>query len=368
MSSYSIFAKIFVAEFYRRHATLFLLVIGLGFGFMGGYEHMVLASFFTASPALMAIPIIVWIAYAILIERFNTAVVTSDENEFLYMISLYPAGERVRVFILVAACQLFPVILYGVFLMVVATKNHMVVPPVMVLVSLLIIIAVTALRLASSLQRIRPEKTAWWFTKFINARIAKPFVLFYPEWASRNEPVMLAGTKLVCLLLLFATARLYTGETYDLRLMGMAVVVVSYAQCNLVWHLHQFDNVHLELLRNVPMSLLRRTATLLIILLVILSPELGMLISVFPKTLHIGDLISLLLFAISAPVLLYGFLYYRPVLLDRLTTVVFYTSMATFLLVLFTVPVWLLGLLNVLVGVFLIDRFYYRLQFPATIG
>ncbi|MEJ7646612.1 MAG: hypothetical protein WKF87_18590 [Chryseolinea sp.] len=364
---HSIFTKIFVAEFYRKHATLFLLIVGLGFGFMGGYEHMVLASFLTSSPILMAIPIGVWLAYALLVERFNTSTLLADENEFIHMISLYPARDRHRICTIVAIFQLSPVFGYGIFLVLVAIRNHMIIPASMVFMSFALIIAITAMRFHSSLTHIRREMTLGWFTRFINARIAKPFVLFYPEWVARNEPILLAGTKMACLLILYTTAQLYRGETYDLRLMGLALVMVSYGQCNLVWHLHQFDNLHLRLIRNLPTSLAKRMSHLTITFLIVLSPEFGMLISVFPDGLYNGGLSSLLFFGISVPILLYGFLYYRPLLLDRMTTVVFYMSMATFLLILFKVPIWLIGLINLVVGVVLIKWFYYRLQFFETV-
>jgi hypothetical protein len=366
MTAYPVFSKVFISEFYRRHATLFLLIIGLGFGFMGGYEHMVLASFFTASPFLMVIPILIWVAYAILVERFNVSVVRADENEFLYAILLYPQAERLRLFALVTACQLLPVCSYGIFLMVVAMRNSMLVPLILVPVSIVAIITVTSLQLERHLKNHKHEKSSWWVTKLINARFHKSFVMFFPEWAARTEPITLAGTKVVGLLLLFATAKLYQDETYDVRLMGMAVVVTAYAQCNLAWHLHQFDNIHLGLIRNLPISLVRRTIYLIVILVIILSPELGMLVSIFPNRLEYENLVSLVLFLISVPILIYGFLYYKPVFPDRVTTLVFYASMTTLMLVLFSVPVWVLSVTNFVVGFFLTHRFYYHVQFDEA--
>jgi len=51
--------KVMVREFYRSNASFFLVVIGLGAGFMRSNEHVALAEFFVSSPLLLLFPIIV---------------------------------------------------------------------------------------------------------------------------------------------------------------------------------------------------------------------------------------------------------------------------------------------------------------------
>src|SRR6187551_2903318 len=91
---FSILQRVLVREFYRANAGLFFLVIGIGAGFMRSYEHIALAEFFSASPVLMLVPILVWTLYTLNVMKFNRDTLKRKENEFIFHFTLLPPQQK----------------------------------------------------------------------------------------------------------------------------------------------------------------------------------------------------------------------------------------------------------------------------------
>src|SRR6187551_2707599 len=114
---FSILQRVLVREFYRANAGLFFLVIGIGVGFMRSYEHIALAEFFSASPTLMLVPILVWTIYTLNVIKFNRDILQRKENEFILHVTLLPSSQKWIGVLTTLFYQLIPAILYGIFLM-----------------------------------------------------------------------------------------------------------------------------------------------------------------------------------------------------------------------------------------------------------
>ncbi|MBA4057495.1 MAG: hypothetical protein C0490_22460, partial [Marivirga sp.] len=149
---FTILNKVLVKEFYHSNASFFLVVIGLGAGFMRSYEHMALAEFFVGSPIVLLIPITLWILYALKVISFNVELLNRNENEFLYNMPLLPEKEQWIGITQAVSAQLLPMVLYGVFLSAVALKNNMPQILSLICISCLLIIIFSSFRLLYALR------------------------------------------------------------------------------------------------------------------------------------------------------------------------------------------------------------------------
>ncbi len=360
---FSILQRVLVREFYRANAGLFFLVIGIGAGFMRSYEHIALAEFFTASPMLMLVPILVWTIYTFNVMKFNRDILKRKENEFIFYITLLPPSQKWIGLFTTLFYQLLPAILYGVFLMAFAVKNNFMDTLLMIILSLLLLLFIGALALSHALHNPNQEKRIGVFTKFLNVSITKPYPLFFPEWIAKREPLMLFGTKIFGSLILLGITQLYKTDVYDLRLLGLGIAIAFPVQVVLVWEIHRFDNFHFPLNRNLPIPFTLHLLYFLCTLLILTIPELGMIIKNFPIEFNSWDLISSILFALSIPVFFYGLLYTKDRDQEKLMPLVFIFSIGWILLILFKVPLWAIASMNLITGLACLKKFYYSFEY-----
>lgn len=92
--AYPILYKVLVREFYRQHATLFILAIAFFGGVMSGREHLALGLFLISTPENTLILFTVWLPYAVKAFAFIAQALTKSENEFIYHFRLYPRANQ----------------------------------------------------------------------------------------------------------------------------------------------------------------------------------------------------------------------------------------------------------------------------------
>jgi hypothetical protein len=362
---FSILQRVLVREFYRANAGLFFLVIGIGAGFMRSYEHVALAEFFSASPTLMLVPILVWTIYTLNVVKFNRDLLKRKENEFIFHITLLPSSQKWISLFTTLFYQILPAILYGIFLMAFALKNHFIDALFMIIVSLPLLLFVGTFALSHALHHPNQEKTVGIFTRYLNVSITKPFPFFFPEWIARREPLMLFGTKVFACLILLGVTQLYKTDVYDLRLLGLGIVIAFSAQVVLVYEVHRFDNFHFPLNRNLPIPFARRLLYFLSTLLILILPELGMIVKNFPVEFNNWNLVSTVLLSLSIPIFFYGLLYTKDRDQEKLMPFVFFFSISWILLVLFKIPLWGIAGINMVIGLACLKKFYYSFEYVS---
>ncbi len=359
----SILNRVLVREFYRANAGLFFLVIGIGAGFMRSYEHIALAEFFSASPALMLIPILVWTIFMLNVVKFNRDILKRKENEFIFHVTLLPPAQKWIGLFVTLFYQLLPAILYGIFLMAFAIRNNVMATLLMIIASLIVLLFIGSFALSHGLHHPNQEKKVGVFTRYLNVSLTKPYPLFFPEWVARREPLLLFGTKIFSSLILLGVTQLYKTDVYDLRLLGLGIVIAFSAQVVVVWESHRFDNFHFSLNRNLPLAFTQRLRYFLITLLILVIPELEMIIQNFPVGFNTWSLVASILFALSIPVFYYGLLYAKDRDQEKFMPLVFFFSICWILLILFKIPLWGIGILNFAVGLWCMQKYYYSFEY-----
>jgi hypothetical protein len=357
--------KVLVKEYYRLNAGFFLVIITLAFGFMSGTEHRALAEFFVASPLLLSAPTGIWAIYLIKIINFNRSQVSLPQNQFLYTFNLRSYLHQVLPFFLIVATQFMPAILYGFFLMIVALKNNFYVPLVIIPIALFLFLLIGTVMLLWQLNHVASEATVSILKKYLDYRLTKPLFQFYLEYLTRKDPALVFGTKIFSGLLIFAVSQLYSGESYDVRLLAMGCALSFSASFMIIRQIHYFENKEFVLLRNLPIPVIRRITTFLFVFFILCLPEITIVIKYFPEALYWMEAPSVIFFGISTGLLFYGLHFTNVIQQKNFERPVFSLVIGWVLIILFRVPVFILMLVNSGIGIWLVGRYFYRFEQPV---
>jgi hypothetical protein len=356
---------VFIREFYLANTGLFLLVIAFAGGFMRSHDHLALAEFFISSPFVSMIPMSIWVLYTLKVMAFNFERLNQKENEFIFCLMLLPVLKKWSMAVSVLAFQLLPVFIYGLFLCLIATKYGMLLSTLTIVISYMLLISTAAYHFIWWSHHPNHEKKVLFLDRILNRRFTKPFSLFFIEWLIRNELFKLIGTKIFSGLIIIGVTELFKTDTYDLRLLSFGILISGAANTNIVLLLHRFENFHLQWVKALPISFLKRICVSLLSIGIVCLPEVILLIKNFPENRMWHDYIISTVFLFSIPILFYGLLYVKDRTQEEIMPIVFYCVIGWFVLVLFNVPMLLLGIVNTVAGLFLLKKFFYSFEYIA---
>lgn len=361
-----ILQRVFVREFYNSNAAFFLLVLGFCFGFMSGAEHNALAEYFVNSRLMLFFPIVVWTFYTLKIIVFNKRVLVSPRNEFIYNFTLLNPITQWLSAGSVILIQLMPVIGYGTFLAITAIRYNLILPILFLLLAVLLFALVAVILFIRNIKTLNNEKSTTSLNKLFNITLKRSYAQFFIEWLIRNDIITFLTTKFFCYLIIWGVIMLYSTDVYDARLLGIGLTIAFAGNLALIFQFQRFENYHFSMIRNLPLSLVKRLLNFLLVFILICAPELGLLLTTFPKNLAVFDLIQLIFFSVSVITLLYTTLYIKDIDLEKFTRRTFLTSMLWIVLILFKVPIGLIGIVNLVIGMALFKMYYYTFEYIST--
>jgi hypothetical protein len=361
----TILRKIFIQQFYALNAAFFLLIITLTFGFMSGVEHKALAEFFTASPVLTLIPIAIWSIYLLKIINFNRSRLTLDENRFLREFVLIRKMSRYQTLSAVVTSQFVPAIAYGIFLVLTAVKSQQWIIGLLIGTAQVALIMTGTFATERAMHDQSAEINVWRIKTWIDRRITKPLFAIYVTWIMRREPMLVIATKIFSGALLFAVTQLYKTDVYDWRLLGMGSVLAVSANYMMVTQLQQFENIHFQFLKNLPISTLKRLTTIVLVIFILMLPEFVVLIKNFPTNIMLLDGIFQFTFIIAGTLYFYS-LNYLPIPADNFTRWILASVIGSVLVILFGVPLPFLTCAALITAYLIMYFKYFSFEIQTT--
>lgn len=336
-----------------------LLILFAG-GFMRSVDHIALASYLTSSVHFLLIPILIWTAYLFYTSDFNAQLLKLPENTFTAHFVFLPAAQQWTAAVQVAAIQLLPNLLYGLFLIIVSIRNETSSSAVVVGFVLLVHLMIAATLLRTRLMRPDFEQRGGIITQWVSKNLIRPFHVFCIEWAVRRQPLQIIGLKIIGLALIWTTLYLYETDTYDLRLAGVGATFAFSLNIAFVFVAHEFISREFPLFRQMPFSLLQRWFRILTVVAIFTAPELAVLIRNIPGPFNPLHSVLLYGFGVSMNILVFTFLYARNNIPEKLMPGIYAFLILTFVLVLGKVPFGILTVGNGILSFLLMGRFYYR--------
>jgi hypothetical protein len=361
----AILSKVITLEFYRSNAAFFLVAIGLCCGFMSGVEHQALAEFFISSSIVLLIPISIWIVYTLKVIQFNKKTLNANENEFLFNLPLVNKNIQYIAIFIVALEEFIPIVAYSIFLVTTAMKHAQYLMIAYILFSVLALTIISVAIFIRSLHNPGVEEKETKIERFLNTRFNRHNIQFFFLWIVRNNLMTIVGSKLFACILLISTLKLYTTDVYDWRLMGIVISIAMMGNVVLIFKYQSFQEQHLSITRNLPLSLSSRLMHFILTFLILCLPEFGILINNFPVNLTRYELIYAMLFCFGMLIGIYSSLYIKHINLDKLVTRCFIGVITLIILILFNVHLFIIAVALIIGGIMVFRNYYYSFELAA---
>jgi hypothetical protein len=185
------------------------------------------------------------------------------------------------------------------------------------------------------------------------------------EHVTRRDPLLVAATKIFSLSVLIGVFNLYRYESYDGRLMMMALTLCGLSHLLIVYRLQEFEHNSVAWWRNLPIRIETRYFRIAAALGVFLMPECIALFNYFPLQQYSFWTMSGVLYLISINCLLVGLIQSATMQLASLTKKAFAIMTALLLFILFGMPGIILAAACLVAGFVLFMCCYYTFEPPV---
>jgi hypothetical protein len=184
-----------------------------------------------------------------------------------------------------------------------------------------------------------------------------PAVLFYHKYLLYKEPILLLLTKFFSIFSLLFVVWLFPTDDYDQRLFSMVAVIITVSHLRICSQYVYFQNSHLAVFRNLPLSFWYRSLMLLLGYFVLLLPEIYLFgVQVLPLT-SLPYAVSWLIFLVSTIVFVHGFQYLHSLSDDAKMQYFFFGFVFLLLLIMYQVSLLVLSGIFLLTGFGLLKKF-----------
>ncbi|AQG79118.1 hypothetical protein [Spirosoma montaniterrae] len=329
-----------VWPFFTRNAGTFGVVFYFAFGFMRPQDHEAFIRATLNAPFLLALVFAGWSLYATRTVAFVRKQLNAPEHLFLQTFRLVPWHWRGLLWGCMFVQLLSPVLGYAGWLGVRAVQMRSVGAGCALVLMLLALLLMGVWAADVRLRRPNPDTTRW----MPKRTVSLPYLLFFPAYWLRHEPLSMLLTKAISGGLLLGVCRLYPTDDYDERLLLIGLMLALITHTQLARQLTAFERRYLLLLPNLPLSMGQRLGRYTLLYGLLWLPELLILLRNNPAGVPTSYAGWLWLTGWGWLLLLHALAYSRSIASDCWQTAVFASFILGLLLIMFglAVGVWLL--------------------------
>lgn len=326
-----ILQRTLINTFYKANTGFFLFCFFMLFGVVQpviGY-HLSLIQGMIQDFVFLGCVIGAWFLYTCKCINYIGTQFKEPRNDFLQVLNkLSPAKQYF--FMLWVHLQVYmPVFIYACIVTVIAGKQSFYMAMVLVIISNLFLILLSALLYRHFLQK-KGFRVLRWLPVFPSFKIRKPLFALPLWFIWKNRKQMLLVTKTFTFLVIYIFAMLYEPEQHDIRPVQLILLLISMAHAAIVLQVRQFEEEYLGFSRGLPIRFLQRFVGLIIIYTILLLPELLFIWKAYPAAFLGSDYPQLLLFTISLPVFFHSILLMEDLDTESYMRLVFATSAVLF--------------------------------------
>jgi hypothetical protein len=325
-----------VREFYRQRAGVFFVMMGVLLGFLSSREHYAFALFFLTDRFGMLWLFLIWLTYAVFCAQFIRRLWSQNEYVFVYNSRLWNFGKRWARYGLMALGFLQPLMLYGLYLVVIAKQDGLLARAWPVLLFSLIL---TLLISGTAEWQVRhPQIFTNRSLKVIKWPFRRPVSWIYwtLEWLVRERGLTLLFCKIGASGVVLGTILYYKSGIYDIRLPAIGLSLGYLLNMGISFEIYRWESEVWLWNRSLPQSVLSRFCRMLALHAIILIPE--TLIAIRQGGLNFTELIQLFALGWCLLVLFHTNLYKKKALLENLMQPVLLGFVVLTLLILYKVP------------------------------
>ena len=368
-----VLTKIFVKGFYRVHAglLLFFFVTLLTYGFFINVlnethltpadrilNNLILVLTLLSSPLMVIVVFVAWFFYTVKSWDYVLGQMTTPANEFLYYSSTaMPRRGQGGSWFVVQMLISVPMIVYALFSIVVGAVYHYYLVPVLIVLYIVLLSGVSAgLYVHVINRRIRSHKGSW--LSGLVRGWDKPFFSLFLYAVMDKLKVAFVVTKLLSALAIIGGFHILTDVREDTRAAGMVTLGIVMAHALLLYQSYRFEHAALRFSLNFPYRKIWVYASWGLTYTLLTLPEILWLFTRFETGLASG----LLLFNVSAGLLLRSMLYRTSLDIKKFIYAVFYFFILSFAAIVLKL-LWPLVIIT-LTASWIIFQKYYHKQIP----
>jgi len=365
-----VLTKIFVKGFYRVHAglLLFFFVTLLTYGFFINVlnethltpadrilNNLILVLTLLSSPLMVIVVFVAWFFYTVKSWDYVLGQMTIPANEFLYYSSTaMPRRGQAGSWFVVQLLISVPMIVYALFSIVVGAVYHYYLVPVIIVLYIVLLSGVSAGLYAYVInRRIRSQKGSW--LSGLVRGWDKPFFSLFLYAVMDKLKVAFVVTKLLSALAIIGGFHILTDVREDTRAAGMVTLGMVMAHALLLYQSYRFEHTALRFSLNFPYRKIQVYVSWGLTYALLTLPEILWLFTRFEAGLAWG----LLLFHVSAGLLVRSILYRTALDMKKFIYAVFYFFILSFAAIVLKL-LWPLVIVTLATSWIVFQKYYYK--------
>jgi hypothetical protein len=361
-SIYKVITRTICVEFYRLNTGFFFVVIAFSVGLLRPVEHIALVTYFVHSYSLLALLFGIWTLYCLKTVQFTLRAFALEENLFLNHLFVLPFSIKYMALLLVQFILFEPVVLYTAFMGYYAVHYHQYMALVMLILFNILSIGGAAAYYLYRLRFARAEVSQSRLGQYLNRSFTKPYFTFFLYHLLNKQFSLFWLTKIFSLLLITATVKLYSLEDYSSVLLSLGILIAFSANAVLVFHFNHFEQVSLQLFKNMPLSASRHYVYNILTYLCVLVPEILLLLRYLTGDIPWIIACKLLFFGLSLQLMLHSYILYRQLDLEKFIRHIFFIVIFFFVCILFRVDLFLLAFFNLTASYLIYRKYFYMAE------
>ncbi|MEO1055071.1 MAG: hypothetical protein AAFX87_30835 [Bacteroidota bacterium] len=361
MRTSQILTRTVAGEFYRDNATFFYLTLMVGVGMIRYQDHVLIALNALVSWELASLLMLLCIAYQVKALNYVVKAKNLPENSFLCALTLFPKATQTGQLLSLQIALLMPVLAYAGFIAAVGIHEGLALS-VLIMAGLIFILIAIGYTFCSF--QFRPaSRDIYLLPNWVSrTKLSLPFYSWDTIFILKERTALFFTTKLFTCLTLILTSHLYFTGGFDARLINAAVLGAFLGNMVILNELQKFNHEQLALLKNLPQSLTKKFGLASLSALMLTIPESVLLLRYYPYELGMGGLIQELLFGWSILLFVYGYIWSKGRLLERLTRNIFYFFVSILVLILYATPPIVMAIVFISGGYVAYRMGYYRYE------
>ncbi len=351
--------KLLAEKYYRENSGFFLILGLVLFGLFTPKSHLDLANIAALSPVFLLLAYFLpWTLYTLKTLFYVSSQLKKDENTFLLAFRLFPVSSQIGAFVRVQFLLLQPVLVFALLILWRAFLLHGYGSILLICLFFIAALFLPALFWLRQIRNPSDKSLGLGFRLPAFLHLLKGHSFYFLRKLLNNEPALFFITKLLSGFLLLGSIALSSTDTYDERLISLAILLAGFAHLGLTEIYFNFE-WELPLLRNLPWTNGKRFSMQLLSWLPVLAPEFLMLWRSMPREFGWIYWISAPFFLLSLPYFLSAFRFFSGGIQKTSERILPLTFFGAGFAIMYKISVLALAGAFLLASYFLIQRYYF---------
>jgi hypothetical protein len=336
-----------VSAFFRQRAGMFLVLLGVLFGFLSANEHHAFAVFFLTGTYGMLSVFVIWLIYSLLCVQFLVNTWKLPEYTFIFHARTWSASVRAQRFVVQSMGFLQPILYYGVYLLVVAIQDKLlarlwpIIPFYIVLMLMLTLAAEWRIRKPVLYVPVKSKGMIKWAFRWLALPRPASWLYWSMEWLVRERGITLLVGKTGAMLVAAGTMLYYSTGEYDIRMPAVGMSLAYLLNLGLSFELYQWEGEIWLWGRSLPVPVWVRWGRVVMAHLILIVPE--TLVVLRSGALGFAEVAQLYCLGLTILIVSHLYFYKRSGLPENAMQAFLFGFIGLTLLVLYKIPLLLLA-------------------------